>query len=278
MAKTESTAVTRLIELAQQRPVEGNFDWFGAPMGKPKKRLERERTAHKREEVTQVVRVPGRSLQASPATVVGAFFAGVLTVALTMVVMRSSEPARDPAAVPAAAGDSVREIAPVVAPTPPPPTTVVAALPAPVAVSEIEKEKERVSERVSEIEMVREPETVAVAVAETPVVRAPTRAGERPTRPARARAPAELTRPRTGRPNAREGGSPLAELRISSKPPCQLIIDGRDMGWTPQRGIAVAPGRHTVVFRNREFGVERKVIVDAKVGEVHRVIRDFTEP
>ena len=81
-----------------------------------------------------------------------------------------------------------------------------------------------------------------------------------------------------GRLNAREGGSPLAELRINSKPPCQLIIDGRDMGWTPQRGIAVAPGRHTVVFRNREFGVERKVIVDAKVGEVHRVIRDFTEP
>jgi hypothetical protein len=40
----------------------------------------------------------------------------------------------------------------------------------------------------------------------------------------------------------------------------------------------VPPGRHTVVFRNREIGVERKVIVDAKVGEVHRVIRDFTEP
>ncbi|MBZ0230758.1 MAG: DUF2846 domain-containing protein, partial [Deltaproteobacteria bacterium] len=100
---------------------------------------------------------------------------------------------------------------------------------------------------------------------------------ERPTRP-RARAPAEIARPRAGRSVVKEGGGPLSELRINSKPPCQLFVDGRDMGWTPQRGIAVAPGRHTVVFRNREFGVERKVIVDAKVGEVHRVIRDFTEP
>jgi hypothetical protein len=60
VAKTESTAVTRLIELAQQRPLEGDFDWFGVPRGKPKKRLERARAD--RSDVTQVVRVPGRKL------------------------------------------------------------------------------------------------------------------------------------------------------------------------------------------------------------------------
>jgi hypothetical protein len=159
--------------------------------------------------------------------------------------------------------------APALAPVPPPPTTVVAALPDDSAPS--------AEPRAPSTEP-RAPSTEIVAV-ET-ASPSPPRTIDRPSRPARTRAPASFARPRAGRPAAakQEGGSPLSELRINSKPPCQLYIDGRDMGWTPQRGISVAPGRHTVLFRNREQGVERKVIIDAKVGEVHRVIRDFTEP
>jgi hypothetical protein len=268
VAKTESTAVTRLIELAHSRPIDPEIgtridvDWFAAPMGKPK-RLERAKIAEPRDEITKVVRVPGRRVVASPAMVVGAFFAGVLSVAVTMLVTQTNRESQKQPPTPTSTSTS----------TPTPTTVAAPAQVAPVVVAVAEPEPE--------------PEPVAVAVAvpaqeetrEAPVQKAPRPAVERPTRPARTHAPAALTRPRVGRQTTvREGGGPLAELRVNSKPPCQLYIDGRDMGWTPQRGISVPPGRHTVEFRNREMGVERKVIVDAKVGEVHRVIRDFTEP
>jgi hypothetical protein len=272
VAKTESTAVTRLIELAQQRPLEGDFDWFGTPKGKPKKRLERARVERGENEVTQVVRVPGRRLSASPGTVIGAFFAGVLTVAVTMLVTRpDARTAQAPAAAPAPAA------AAAAAPTPPPsPTTVVAAIPDPQPPTETVT---AITAVIPETETETETETVTVRASAPATTPAPARSlDHRPARPARTRQPASFSRPRTGRPAAKDSGSPLAELRINSKPPCQLFVDGRDMGWTPQRGISVPPGRHIVIFRNREEGVERKVIVDAKVGEVHRVIRDFTEP
>jgi hypothetical protein len=155
---------------------------------------------------------------------------------------------------------------------------VVAALPAPEPEPTVTAAV-TVPETETEAETETETETVPIAVATPAPPKDSVRGSVRPARPARTRGTATFARPRTGRATpAKETGSPLSELRINSKPPCQLYIDGRDMGWTPQRGISVPPGRHTVVFKNREFGVDRKVIIDAKVGEVHRVIRDFTEP
>jgi hypothetical protein len=273
VAKTESTAVTRLIELAHSRPIDPEIgtridvDWFGAPMGKPK-RLERPKMEAPRDEITKVVRVPGRRVVASPAMVVGAFVAGVLSVAVTMLVTRSDaeKVATTPTPETEMEMSKVATTLPLPSPSRSTSTTTTTSTPTPTPVTTV-------------VAAVPEPEPVAVAVAVPAQEEPAPKAVERPTRPARTHAPAALTRPRVGRPAAvREGGGPLAELRVNSKPPCQLYIDGRDMGWTPQRGISVPPGRHTVEFRNREMGVERKVIVDAKVGEIHRVIRDFTEP
>lgn len=248
MAKTESTAVTRLIELAQQRSPDGDTDWFAPPTPK---RIPRE-------EVTQVVRIARRALRVHPGLVIGAFVAGMATVLLTTWVTR--EPpviAQVPAAAPSAAAAARTVVTPVAAPDPPAP-------PAP-----------------------REPIPIAVAVVEP----APEPEPELEPAPAPAPAPAPVAAPRPAPPRAKHfkpaapprrpskgDAGPLSELRINSKPPCELYIDGRHIGWTPQRGISVAPGRHTVVFRNREQGVERKVIVEAKVGQVHKLIRDFTQP
>lgn len=269
VAKTESTAVTRLIELAQQRSPDGAFDaaaraadlrhrsagaanransedldWFAPP--RPRR--------IPREEVTQVVRVARRALRVHPGLVLGAFLAGMATVLLTTWATREPSviaqvpPPQPTAAVVAAAQTIVSPVVtPAVAPEPPPPRPPI---PAEVAVVAPEPE----------LEPAPEPEP-APKLAPAP------RAKPKQFKPA---AP-----PR--RPTPRDAG-PLAELRINSKPPCELYIDGRRIGWTPQRGISVAPGRHTVIFRNREQGVERKVIVDAQVGQVHRLIRDFTEP
>jgi hypothetical protein len=236
VAKTESTAVTRLIELAQERSVQGDLDWFAPP---PRKRIPRE-------EVTQVVRV-ARALRASPLTVLGAFLLGMLTVIITTIVLRTSpepDPVPAPAPVPAAA--------PVVVPIAPEPPR---RDPIPPEVAVVAPEPQR----VPIVEPEPEPE---------------------PPKPAPKAKPRELKPTARSRPATKAAPTPgpLSELRINSKPPCELYLDGRKIGWTPQRGITVAPGRHTIVFRNREQGIDRKVLVDAKVGEVHKLIRDFTEP
>ena len=261
MAKTESTAVTRLIELSQQRSVEGDLDWF-APQ--PPKRFPRE-------EVTQVVRIARRALRVSPMTVLGAFLAGMLTVIVTTLVLRESAPvvhvAAPTATVVAPIAAPAAPAAPVVTPIrPEPPTVTVTA-----AVPETETETAAETETVTETVAVTETETVAVRVRpdRSPKLRRPPRTTAAALKPSPSRRPSPKPATDTGA---------LAELRINSKPPCELYIDGRKIGWTPQRGVSVAPGRHTIVFRNREQGVERKVIVDAKVGQVHRLIRDFTEP
>ena len=36
--------------------------------------------------------------------------------------------------------------------------------------------------------------------------------------------------------------------------------------------------RHLPLRPDIDDGIDRKVLVDAKVGEVHKLIRDFTEP
>ncbi|MCL4224924.1 MAG: hypothetical protein KJZ91_10720 [Myxococcales bacterium] len=272
MAKTESTAVTRLIELAQQRPVAVDLDWFQPP--RPR-RLPRE-------EVTQVVRV-ARRVVASPAAVLGAFVAGMLTVAITTLVVRTSPPPTPAPALTAAPATVVEPALASASAVELSPTTVVA--PAPDPAPAVAPASDPDPDPAPAIVVTPDPVTVVAsapaasapaAPARAPAPRAPpTPAAEpRPTR----RAAAISGRPRPRPPAAAPTSPGLAELRINSKPPCELYVDGRRIGWTPQRGIAVAPGRRTIVFRNREHGVERKVLVDVEAGQVHRLIRDFTEP
>ncbi|MBE7449118.1 MAG: hypothetical protein HS111_09540 [Kofleriaceae bacterium] len=271
MAKTESTAVTRLIELAQQRPVAVDLDWFQPP--RPR-RLPRE-------EVTQVVRV-ARRVVASPAAVLGAFVAGMLTVAITTLVVRTSPPPTPAPALTAAPATVVEPALASASAVELSPTTVVACFddphgppsrppPIPIPIRHA-------------IVVTPDPVTVVVARAAArlrPALPARARAApRRPPPPGAPHPPGAPPSPGVAHPPAGRGADQpgLAELRIISKPPCELCVDGRRIGWTPQRGIAVAPGRRTIVFRNREHGVERKVLVDVEAGQVHRLIRDFTEP
>ncbi len=275
VAKTESTAVTRLIELAQQRPVAVDLDWFQPP--RPR-RLPRE-------EVTQVVRV-ARRVVASPAAVLGAFVAGMLTVAITTLVVRSSPP---PAPAPALAAAPTTVVEPALTPASAvarSPATVVAPAPepAPAPVVAPASDPDPDPDPVPAIVVTPDPVTVVASAPAASAPAAPARAPSTraPAAPAAEPRPARRTatsgRPRPRPPAAAPSSPGLAELRINSKPPCELYVDGRRIGWTPQRGIAVAPGRRTIVFRNREHGVERKVLVDVAAGQVHRLIRDFTEP
>lgn len=48
-----------------------------------------------------------------------------------------------------------------------------------------------------------------------------------------------------------------AKLNINSIPRANVVLDGRPLGMTPQMGVSVSPGSHTVVFVHPELG--RKV-------------------
>jgi hypothetical protein len=65
---------------------------------------------------------------------------------------------------------------------------------------------------------------------------------------------------------------------ISSKPPCEVIIDGKPTGLvTPQRAIALAAGRHEITLVNREHDVHKTVTVQIAANATEKVIEDLME-
>jgi len=62
-------------------------------------------------------------------------------------------------------------------------------------------------------------------------------------------------------------------LRINTRPWSQVFIDGQLMGNTPQMNIALPPGRHDVLLRNRSFDIEKRITVSIQPGKtVTRVL------
>jgi hypothetical protein len=101
-----------------------------------------------------------------------------------------------------------------------------------------------------------EPEPVAVAQPEQQDEPAPSKA---PARKSVAPAPAPAPRP-VSRP-AVVGGT--GRLNINSIPASNVVLDGRPMGQTPQMGIKVSPGSHTVIFVRGKKRVVRGTVVKA---------------
>jgi serine/threonine-protein kinase len=99
------------------------------------------------------------------------------------------------------------------------------------------------ADKVFVIDMTAAPVSAAAAVAPPSVPRAP-RAPRAPREPAPPKAP----------PAALSGAG---TLNINSIPVSNVILDGRPLGQTPQVGMSVPAGAHTVVFVHPEHG--RKV-------------------
>ena len=70
----------------------------------------------------------------------------------------------------------------------------------------------------------------------------------------------------------------VGTLAVSTKPPCSISIDGKDTGLVaPQRGIALAPGKHDITLTNAEAGVQLTTEVEINAKKSTRLIRDFTD-
>jgi serine/threonine-protein kinase len=65
-------------------------------------------------------------------------------------------------------------------------------------------------------------------------------------------------------------------LKIGSKPPCDVLIDGRRFGKTPQL-IKLSAGRHKVHLVNRTYSIRERIGVEIEAGETVKVIRDYSD-
>jgi len=65
-------------------------------------------------------------------------------------------------------------------------------------------------------------------------------------------------------------------LMVSSKPPCEILIDGAPTGLTtPQRAIDLPVGKHKITFVNTEAGINKTVSVTIKADQPTKLIEDL---
>jgi hypothetical protein len=175
----------------------------------------------------------------------------------------SVEPAQ--VAAPVAQPPPVVEPPPVVAPAPapaaesppaaePPPKVEVVKSTAPPASETRVRTAERSSERSSKRSSERSSSSAAK--------------GKRaPTRVAVAHAVART-------PSAR---GPKGTLMVSSKPPCEIVIDGvATVLVTPQRAMPLTPGKHKVTLFNDTYNINATVDIVVEPGKTTKLIKDFT--
>jgi serine/threonine protein kinase len=72
--------------------------------------------------------------------------------------------------------------------------------------------------------------------------------------------------PASGRSEQAEASGP-GTLRVNSRPWSQVFVDGKLIGVTPQRGISLPAGSHTLLLVNDEFSIRKTVQVEIKSGE-----------
>ena len=130
-----------------------------------------------------------------------------------------------------------------------------------------------------------EPANLPPAPAPAPVVAAPPRiekpaVEKAPTGPVR-RASAEPA----PAPPARKPGKAAAEavagegtLMVSSKPPCQIVVDGKPTGLTtPQRSIALPAGSHKITLINSEKDIKKTISVQITANGTEKIIEDLMQ-
>ena len=65
-------------------------------------------------------------------------------------------------------------------------------------------------------------------------------------------------------------------LMVSSKPPCEIIIDGKPTGLTtPQRSIELKAGTHKITFVNQSMGIKKTMRITIKAGEPTKLLQNL---
>lgn len=81
---------------------------------------------------------------------------------------------------------------------------------------------------------------------------------------------------RSGRASRGRAESGQGTLMISSKPPCEIVIDGRATGLTtPQRAIGLPAGSHRITLLNSEQSIEKTLTVRIAANSTEKVVEDL---
>ncbi len=68
----------------------------------------------------------------------------------------------------------------------------------------------------------------------------------------------------------------IGTLMVSSKPPCEILIDGKSTGMTtPQRAIQLPPGAHKITFVNTTQNINKTVAVSITADQTTKLIKDL---
>jgi serine/threonine-protein kinase len=87
----------------------------------------------------------------------------------------------------------------------------------------------------------------------------------------RAPAPAAQSHPAAPAVAAGGGGGGEGTLNMNSIPASSVVLDGKPLGSTPQIGVSVSAGTHTVLFVNADQGFKKQVSVTVAAGETKKV-------
>ena len=73
-----------------------------------------------------------------------------------------------------------------------------------------------------------------------------------------------------------KGDAGQGTLMVSSKPPCEIHIDGKPTGLsTPQRSISLPAGAHKITFVNEAEGIKKTVSVSITADQTTKLIQDL---
>jgi hypothetical protein len=87
-----------------------------------------------------------------------------------------------------------------------------------------------------------------------------------------AAAPAE----RAERPEKPAAGAAKGTLMISTKPPCEIVIDGKSTGLTtPQRAIPLPAGAHKVTLVNSGANINKTLMVQINADQPTKLVKDL---
>lgn len=118
-----------------------------------------------------------------------------------------------------------------------------------------------------------EPVAVAMRPAPHPTPPPSSAPEARAPKPAAPSAPAP---PRKKAPTPPPASAPIGFLNVGAKPWAEIKIDGKAWPYqTPQAGIELPAGKHTLVLSNKETGVTKSTVVYIKAGAYRTVTMDL---
>lgn len=281
MASTESSAVARLIQLAQSQPI-----MEAQPVPAYRAPETNDTVPNDLFDATEFVESP--SPKRTFAVVGGLFALGCAVgaaIALATGMFSTGGTEAQPAVATAPAPSAVPAAQPPAAP-PPEPAAAPVAVPMPAAAEEAVAEEAVADEPVAEeavAEALDEPTAEEPVTEELPDEEAADEPADesepervtrkRPSRSRKAR-PARRDRPAARAASSSGHGS----LMIGARPPCRIYVDGKDTGkTTPQRALKLKAGKHKITLVNKEHGIKTTGTVVIEAGKTTKIVRDMSD-